>query len=42
MVGVPNHGLSISDTRSLAVKGHDIQGSLVKILPKIRVTIVLH
>ena len=25
-------------TRSLALKGHGIQGSLVKILPKIRVT----
>ena len=28
----------IQVTRSLALKGHGIQGSLVKILPKIRVT----
>ena len=29
------------DTRSLAVKGHEIQGSPVKILPKIRVNLSL-
>ena len=31
-----------SNTRSLAVKGHDIQGSLVKILSKIRVTFIMN
>ena len=30
------------NTRSLAVKGHDIQGSPVKILTKIRVTLALN
>ena len=34
--------LFIGSTRSLAVKGHDIQGSPVKILTKIRVTLALN